>query len=214
MPSNLTWTRFLHGSALAVSSSGSVSHWIGQLKAGEHAAAQELWDRYFQRLVGLAHKMLQGTSRRAADEEDVALSAFASLCLGAERGRFPRLLDRQDLWQLLLVITRRKALRQVHYERRQKRGGAQPAGTDLAPEEASLVEILSREPTPEFAAQVAEQYQRLLEVLGDPELRAIAVYKMEGDTTGQIAAKLRRAPRTIERRVQLIRKLWEKELPA
>jgi hypothetical protein len=52
-----------------VSSSGSVSHWIGQLKAGEHAAAQELWDRYFQRLVGLARKMLQGTSLRAADEE-------------------------------------------------------------------------------------------------------------------------------------------------
>ena len=70
-----------------VSSSGSVTHWIGQLKAGEHAAAQELWDRYFPRLVGLAHQMLQGTPPRAADEEDMALSAFASLCLGAERGR-------------------------------------------------------------------------------------------------------------------------------
>jgi DNA-directed RNA polymerase specialized sigma24 family protein len=214
-----------------VSSSGSVSHWIDQLKAGEHAAAEELWDRYFQRLVGLAHKMLQGTSRHAADEEDVALSAFASLCLGAERGRFPRLLDRQDLWQLLLVITRRKALRQVHYERRQKRGGPSlalqacadtslkrqrrevPPEADAGPEEASLVQILSREPTPAFAAQVAEEYQRLLELLGDPELRAIAVYKMEGDTTDQIAAKLKRAPRTVERRVQLIRKLWEKELP-
>jgi DNA-directed RNA polymerase specialized sigma24 family protein len=101
----------------------------------------------------------------------------------------------------------------VQYERRKKRGGAQPARRDLAPEEASLVEILSREPTPEFAAQVAEEYQRLLELLGDPELRAIAVCKMEGDTTGQIAAKLKRAPRTVERRVQLIRKLWEKELP-
>jgi DNA-directed RNA polymerase specialized sigma24 family protein len=197
-----------------MSSSGSVSRWLGQLKAGEHAAAQELWDRYFRRLVGLAHTMLQGTSRRAVDEEDVALSAFASLCRGAERGRFPRLLDRQDLWQLLLVITRRKALRQVNYQRRQKRGGGQPAGTDLAPEEASLVEILSREPTPEFAAQMAEEYQRLLEVLGDPELQAIAVCKMEGDSTDQIAAKLKRAPRTVERRLQLIRKLWEKELPA
>ena len=87
-------------------SSGSVSHWIGQLKTGEHAAAQELWDRYFLRLVGLAHKMHQGASRRAADEVDVALSTFASLCRGAERGQFPRLLDRQDLWQLLLVRRR------------------------------------------------------------------------------------------------------------
>jgi DNA-directed RNA polymerase specialized sigma24 family protein len=191
-----------------VPSSGSVTHWIGQLKAGEHAAAQELWDRYFPRLVGLAHQMLQGTPPRAADEEDVALSAFASLCLGAERGQFARLLDRQDLWQLLLVITRRKALRQVRHERRQKRGGA-----EVTPEDASLVDILSQEPTPEFAAQVAEEYQRLLEVLDDTELRSIAVLKMEGDTTDQIAAKLRRAPRTIERRLGLIRKLWEKEVP-
>jgi DNA-directed RNA polymerase specialized sigma24 family protein len=193
-------------------SSGSVSHWIGLLKAGEHAAAQELWDRYFQRLVGLAHKMLQGSSRRAADEEDVALSAFASLCLGAERGRFAQLLDRHDLWQLLVVITRRKVLRQVRYERCQKRGGAEPAGADVA-DETSFLQILSREPTPEFAAQVAEQYQRLLDVLGDAELRSIAVYKMEGDTTDEIAAKLKRAPRTVERRLELIRQLWEKELP-
>jgi DNA-directed RNA polymerase specialized sigma24 family protein len=189
-----------------------VSHWIGQLKAGEHAAAQELWERYFRRLVGLARAMLQGTPRRAADEEDVALSAFASLCLGAERGRFPRLLDRQDLWQLLVVITRRKALRQVRSERRQKRGGAGPAAADAAPEEVSLVGMLSQEPTPAFAAQVAEEYQRLLASLGDPELRAIAVCKLEGDTTGQIAVKLRRAPRTVERRLRLIRKRWEKEL--
>jgi DNA-directed RNA polymerase specialized sigma24 family protein len=123
------------------------------------------------------------------------------------------LLDRQDLWQLLLVITRRKALRHVRHERRQKRGGAAPAGADVVPQEASLVDILSREPTPEFAAQMAEEYQRLLEVLGDTELRSIAVYKMEGDTTDQIAAKLKRAPRTIERRLGLIRKRWEKEVP-
>jgi DNA-directed RNA polymerase specialized sigma24 family protein len=194
-----------------MSSSGSVSHWIAQLKAGEHAAIQELWDRYFPRLIGLAHQMLQGTPRRMADEEDVALSAFASLCRGAERGRFPQLLDREDLWHLLLVITRRKALRQVRYERRQKRGGA--AGANIAAEEASLVQILSREPTPAFAAQVAEEYQRLLAMLGDPELRSIAVYKMEGDTTDEIAAKLKRPLRTVERRLQLIRKLWERELP-
>jgi DNA-directed RNA polymerase specialized sigma24 family protein len=195
-----------------VFSSGSVSHWIGQLKAGEHAAAQELWERYVRRLVGLARAVLQGTPRRAADEEDVALSAFASLCLGAERGRFPRLLDRQDLWQLLVVITRRKALRQVRYERRQKRGGAGPAAADAAPEEVSLVGMLSQEPTPAFAAQVAEEYRRLLATLGDPELRAIAVCKLEGDTTDQIAVKLHRAPRTVERRLRLIRKLWEKEV--
>ena len=59
------------------SSSGSVTHWIGLLEAGDPAAAQKLWQAYFQRLVGLARKKLRGTPRRAADEEDVALPRTA-----------------------------------------------------------------------------------------------------------------------------------------
>jgi hypothetical protein len=52
---------------------------------------------------------LRATSRRVADEEDVALSAFDSFCAGAERGRFPDLKDRDNLWALLVTITARKA---------------------------------------------------------------------------------------------------------
>jgi hypothetical protein len=75
----------------------SVSLWIRQLEAGDHAAAQKLWQRYFRRLVGLARKKLQDACRRAADEEDVALSAFTSFCKAAQAGRFPQLADRHDL---------------------------------------------------------------------------------------------------------------------
>src|SRR5215470_8233302 len=92
----------------------SVSHWIGRLKAGDTAAAQELWQVYFRRLVGLARVRLQGLPRRAAaDEEDVALSAFQSFWEGAVRGRFPQLADRGDLWKLLVTLTARKALHLV-----------------------------------------------------------------------------------------------------
>ena len=67
----------------------SVTQWLDQLREGDSAAARMLWERYFLRLVGLARRKLQGTPRRVADEEDVALSAFDSLCRGAEQGRFP-----------------------------------------------------------------------------------------------------------------------------
>jgi len=50
-----------------MSSEGSVSNWIGRLKAGDPAAAQRLWERYFERLVGLARTQLRGAPRRAAD---------------------------------------------------------------------------------------------------------------------------------------------------
>ena len=36
-----------------MSSSGSVTHWVRLLQAGDHAAAQPLWERYFQQLVRL-----------------------------------------------------------------------------------------------------------------------------------------------------------------
>ena len=89
------------------SSAGSITRCVADLKGGDHAAAQVLWERYFDRLVRLARRRL-AISRRTgadADEEDAALSAFDSFCAGLAGGRFPRLEDRDDLWGLLVVIT-------------------------------------------------------------------------------------------------------------
>jgi DNA-directed RNA polymerase specialized sigma24 family protein len=182
---------------------GSVSHWLDRLQAGEHAAAQPLWEAYFGRLVALARAKLQGAPRRAADEEDVALSAFASFCRGAAAGRFPQLADRDDLWRLLVTLTGHKALDRLRHERRQKRGGAAAA--------VCLEEVIGPEPTPDFAAQVAEECRRLLGLLADAELEAVALWKMEGYTTAEISARLGYVPRTVERKLRLIRQIWEKE---
>jgi DNA-directed RNA polymerase specialized sigma24 family protein len=66
---------------------------------------------------------------------------------------------------------------------------------------------------PEFAAEVAEECRRLLHALDSDELRSIAVWKMEGDTTEEIATRLSCAPRTVERKLHLIRTLWEEAEP-
>ncbi len=199
-----------------MSSAGSVTYWVGLLKAGDHTAAQPLWERYFHQLLRLARHKLQGAPRRAADEEDVVLSAFDSFCRGVELGRFPQLDDRNDLWQLLVMLTARKALNLVEHERRKKRGGGKVLneavlqGMDSAGEPA-LAQFIGDEPSPEFAAQVAEEYERLLDLLGNAELRSIAVWKMEGVTIAEMAAKLGCAPRTVDRKLQRIRVIWEKE---
>lgn len=199
-----------------MSPEGSVTHWLTQLQGGDGAAAQQLWERYFRRLVGLARARLQSHPRRAADEEDAALSVFHSLCAGAARGRFPRLDDRDDLWRLLVVLTERKALNMARDERRLKRGGGAvlTAGGLARPGESTaggVEQVPGREPTPEFAAETAEECQRLLARLGDPGLRSIAVWRMEGETVGEIAARLGCALTTVERRLRLIRQLWESE---
>jgi hypothetical protein len=142
------------------SAEGSVTRWLGQLQAGDPDGALLLWERYFRRLVGLARKRLRGSPRRAADEEDVALSAFDSFCRSAEQGRFPSLTDRDGLWQHLVVMTARKAMHLRRDEGRQKRGGAAQFAHDTphGPVEDSVLEqVIGREPTPELAAQMSEE---------------------------------------------------------
>jgi DNA-directed RNA polymerase specialized sigma24 family protein len=201
-----------------VPGSGSVTHWIDQLKAGEQAAFQKLWERYFRRLVALTRKRLQGAPRYAADEEDVALSAFDSFYRRAREGRVPKLLDRNDLWQLLVLIAGRKASNLAKHERRQRRGGGKVQHASALPDgdgsEQGLLfaDLIGRAPEPVMAAQVVEEYERLLDELGDDVLRSVAVWKLEGDTNKEIAVKLGRATATVERKLRMIRDAWAKEV--
>jgi len=187
---------------------GSITRWIGSLKSGDADAARPLWEAFFRRLVGLARDHLRGTPRRAVDEEDVALSAFDSFCAGAVRGRFPDLSDRHSLWSLLVAVTRHKCADAVRHETRLKRGGKLVLAA-IDPDE-----LFAREPSPVFAAQLAEEFTRRLarlDATGDSDLRVVALAKLEGDTTDEIAARLGCVRRTVERKLVLIERLWLEE---
>jgi RNA polymerase sigma factor (sigma-70 family) len=173
---------------------GSISVWIGRLKAGEADAPQALWERYYRRLVELARGQLGGRGRTIADEEDVALLAFDGFFHGVAQGRFPKLEDRDDLWQVLLVLTARKVIDCQRRETRAKRG--QP----VQPDADVFAQVLGREPTPELAAETAEQVQQLLDGLDDATLRAVAVDKMEGYSNEEIAERLGCSVSTVERK--------------
>lgn len=184
---------------------GSVTRWLVQLKDGSPAAVPPLWDEYFARLVALARARLRAVTRAAADEEDVALSAFDSFCRGVAAGRFPRLDDRDDLWQVLFVLTTRKAVGLARHETREKRGGGDRAELLTASAAAHTG------PTPEEAAEVADECARLLGLLGaSNDLRRVAVWKLEGYTNAEIAGLLNRSVSAVERKLNSIRALWER----
>jgi DNA-directed RNA polymerase specialized sigma24 family protein len=198
----------------------SVTQWIEQLiKGGDREAVQRLFERYYERLVREVQRWLKrGPARPAADEEDVAQVAFASFCRRAEEGRFPRLYDRNDLWQLLVVIAFRKTCNQIKHEvARQPCNGRVVHVSALASDEGAVfAEAISREPGPEMAAQTAEECRRLLAELGSDELRQVARWKLEGYTNEEIAPMMAggegRAVSTVERKLLEIRLRWEKEV--
>jgi DNA-directed RNA polymerase specialized sigma24 family protein len=191
---------------------GSVTRWIGGLKAGDPDAARLLWERYFADLVRLASARLRDRPRAFEDEEDAALNAFDSLCRGTGEGRFPQLDDREDLWRVMVTITARKAADQVQHERRLKRGGGRVrAEADMAAsalEAGGLGQVPDGGPSPEMAALLADECQRLFDALTDESLREVARLKLEGYTDREIASARNCSLRSVERRLKMIRTLW------
>jgi RNA polymerase sigma factor (sigma-70 family) len=182
----------------ASSADMSVTQWIAGLKGGKAEAADRLWHRYFERLVRLARRKLGSAPRRVADEEDVAATVFRNLWQGAESGHFPELRNRENLWPLLVVLTSRRVHDLVRYQRRR--------GTDESPDELDYV--IAEEPTPEFAAMMTENVSRLFAVL-DSTYRQVAQSKLEGFENAEIARKLGCSERTVERKLHVIRRLWD-----
>ena len=203
------------GSKAPMASDGSVTNLIQRLKAGDAAAAQPLFERYFGPMVRLARSRLMGRLGRVRDEEDVALSAFASFCRGADQGKFPKLTGRDNLWPLLAVITSRKAIDELQRAHRDKVGGGKVRGESVFADGKSTAEgrgieqVIDKEPTPQVASLMADEFERLLDLLPDETYRSVALLKMDGYSNEEIADKVKRHVRTVERKLNDIRSFWQ-----
>ena len=189
-----------------------VSVWIEQLRTADESAARGVWEHFAARLCAMARAKLHSDTRKVYDEEDAALSMFRSVCEGMAAGRFPDLHDRNSLWGLMLVITTQKISNRHRFDR-QKRRDIRRTLTDsvFGQLDSSGIEfggnsMISREPTPEFAAEFAETCQTLFDVLRDPLLEQVVLLKMDGMTDAEVAAKLYCSRRTIQRRLEIIRR--------
>ena len=188
-----------------------ISLWIEKLKDGDDRAPEVIWQHYFEKLVQLARRRMGDIPRRAADEEDVAISAMHSMFRCVDDGRLPRLNDRDDLWKILVTITARKAIKQQRRHFADKRGGGKVHGESLfgnRPDSGGLEQFLSREPTAELTGQMTETCGELISVLGNEKLRSVVLWKLEGYTNDEIASKLDCTTRTVERKLERVREKW------
>lgn len=195
-----------------MSDSKHVSHWIDLVKCGDSAAANLIWQHYFDRLVRMVRQKLQGQNRAVSDEEDIVLSVFDSFYVAVEKGRFPDLSDRYDLWRLLLRMSARKVVDKRRHDLRQRRGGdVNVLSLNQAKEDESVIEAIGSEPTPDLVLMMKESVEQFFSHLGDGQLKDLAGGKLEGYSNAELAKRFDCSERTIERRLHLIREKCEQE---
>ena len=197
---------------------GSVTLWIHQMQSGDPDAINFLWHRYFASVVKLARQKLKNYPRRMADEEDIAASVMHCLCSGVDRGKFPDLENREDLWCLLVALTRHMSADLLRRHTSKKRGRGNVRGhsaLDAKKREsypAGFDQLVSETPTPESLVEMNEGYLRLMSLLEDDSQKRIAQWKLECYTNEEIANRLNISISTVERRLKQIREIWFNEL--
>ncbi|MGE0374707.1 MAG: ECF-type sigma factor [Planctomycetaceae bacterium] len=195
-------------------SQSSVSKWLQQLKEDNAQAAQKLWGRFFSRLVKLAETHSRSLAKGAVDGEDIAASVMRSLWRGARAGRLDDVKTRDELWWLLLALTRRKLVSSHRMHTAIKRGG-HVAHVPLDYDRGRgyrFDDLVSDEPSPDYAIALEDEFSRLLNLLRDDKLRQIAVLKIEGYSNGEIRDRLEVSDSTVLRKLKLIRSTWAREI--
>jgi len=183
-----------------------ITQWIRGARDGDAESEQALWNHYFETVVRLARGRMFSLQGTVYDEEDVAASALHSVFRGIQQERFPELHDRHNLWRILVTITQRKLRAQWRRESAARRN---PSPNEAGDAEISIEQIICGEPTPDFVAELMDETECLLEKLGDDTLRRVAVMRIDGLTNDEIAARLRCTTRTVERKMDRIRIIWD-----
>jgi DNA-directed RNA polymerase specialized sigma24 family protein len=201
---------------LIIEDDHSVTLWLQSLRAGDQEAAAHLWNRYGAALANLARRRFPASISAVADDQDLAQSVFMILWSGAAKGRWDDVFDRQELWWLLLAITRRKAHARLTYDNAQKRAGTVHFSALATEDSSGLFDVAedSGQLPPDVLLAVKDQQECLLAMLPDSVLETIAEGKLMGSSNAELAKQLGVSERTVIRKLKLIGEIWSRELGA
>lgn len=197
---------------------------IAGLKAGDASAVGALVARYFDRVMGAAaRRRRKDRPLRVNGPEDVAASVFESLWRKSVQGKFAgaNLSDRDEFWRLLRRMIARKSVDHIRRESAAMRGGGMLKGESAFLEKvgrhgdrraASIDSVPCPTFTPDQSVEFSDRVQHLMEILKCDDLREVLSLRMSGYPVKEIAAKLCLSDRSIQRKLDLIRKAWAIEL--
>ncbi len=184
---------------------------LARAGSGDELAAAELYDRYVDRLIHLARKLLSPKLARRTDPEDIVQSAFRSFFRHVRAGRYgPQ--DGGDLWRLLAAITVGKLRHTVRRHTAEKRSvyAEQSTAGDVALQSVSPKSI-AREPTPDEAAVLVEETELAMCQLS-PLQRQVLQFRLQGHTVDQTALHVGCSERTVHRVMKVVKTRLEERL--
>lgn len=185
----------------------SVTGWIENLANGDPFAAQKILDRYIGRLVWVASRRLNRRNRGMADEEDIVMIAFNQFVQGVGNNRFTRLRDRNDLWQILFMLTDRRAIDQVRKRECLFTESVLEYVDDSENRSGGISTVPDVQPSQEYTAIFLDEFKMKLTKLSS-ENRKIVTDLMNGLSKAEISKKYGLSSSTVHRRVKEIRRVW------
>ena len=171
---------------------------------GQSAALQELCEKYERQVRIVARVLLGPQLRPHLDTTDVMQSVHRSMLIGLRDHKFD-ISSPQNLVALACTIVRRKVARKWRTHRRQTRWDNPSSGEGLF---QTLSSLSNHEDDPSKAAEYKDSVAKLYGDLSKIE-RLMLERRLEGFTTGEVAAELGIAPVAIRVRWSRLRKRLE-----
>lgn len=191
---------------MSINRGHTISILFARVKGGDGDAFMQLCDLLHNKLSCIARRKIAdvGTARHALDEEDVLSSVFLRLWSGSQKKHFDDYTCSDELWRLLVKITHGKVIDRVRRERRQKRDVAKNLQLEFELTDDQWEEL--------YLCEVRDTFEFLLGKIEEDQinLRTIVLRLLEGYSAKEIAGELGVSQRTVKRRVDLIKDIWDK----
>lgn len=180
-------------------------------REGDERAADELFRRYVDRLIGLARNRMSSGLERRVDAEDVVQSVYRSFFAHARDGQYT--IERTgDLWRLLATITVNKVRKKARFHGQQKRAiereRSLDGGTGTCAEE---VELFAGGPSTPDAVAVVDELEAVMAGLTARQ-REMLELRLQGQSLQEIAEAVGRSQRTVRRFLDQAQTLLEQRL--
>lgn len=165
-------------------SDNDLTQLLADYREGDRNAARKIFQHYAARLCELAHKNLSDRLKQRVDGEDVVQSVFRTFFKHQADGDFD-IKNSEELWKLLVAITRHKVLRVAKQHGRKKRS----VNLEQMSLNDQVVEIAGQEPTVEDAAILTDHVAKLLDGLDNRYSRFLEL-RLSGMGMTDIASEM------------------------